>query len=85
MNNLLALHRIVRVVETECELVVEAVAVGALWVTSMGMVVWWGMVLVDWFRMVVGIVVDWTAQVRNWRDMRHLLVVQWRRCDVVVC
>ena len=70
--------------ETEGELVVEAVAVGALWVTSMGMVVW-GMVLVDWFRVVVGIVVDWIVQVRNWRDMRHLLVVQWRRCDVVVC
>ena len=58
MNNLLALHRIVRVVETESELVVEAVAVGALWVTTMGMVVWWVMVLVDWFRVVVGIVVD---------------------------
>ena len=71
--------------ETECELVVEAVAVGALWVTSMGMVVWWGMVLVDWFRMVVRIVMGWGAHVRNWRDMRHLLVVQWRRCDVVVC
>ena len=71
--------------ETECELVVEAVAVGALWVTTMGMVVRCGMVLVDWFRVVVGIVVDWGAQVRNWRDMRHLLVVQWRRCDVVVC
>ena len=70
--------------ETECELVVEAVAVGALWVTTMGMVVRCGMVLVDWFRVVVGIVVDWGAQVRNWRDMRHLLVVQWRRCDVVV-
>ena len=50
----------------------------------MGMVVRCGMVLVDWFRVVVGIVVDWGAQVRNWRDMRHLLVVQWRRCDVVV-
>ena len=71
--------------ETECELVVEAVAVGALWVTPMGMVVRCGMVLVDWFRVVVGIVVDWGAQGRNWRDMRHLLVVQWRRCDVVVC
>ena len=71
--------------ETECELVVEAVAVGALWVTPMGMVVRCGMVLVDWFGVVVGIVVDWGAQVRNWRDMRHLLVVQWRRCDVVVC
>ena len=71
--------------ETESELVVEAVAVGALWVSSMWMVVWWGMGLVDWFRVVVGIVVDWSAQVRNWRDMRHLLVVQWRRCDVVVC
>ena len=70
--------------ETEGELVVEAVAVGALWVTTMGMVVRCGMVLVDWFRVVVGIVVDWGAQVRNWRDMRHLLVVQWRRCDVVV-
>ena len=70
--------------ETEGELVVEAVAVGALWVTPMGMVVRCGMVLVDWFRVVVGIVVDWGAQVRNWRDMRHLLVVQWRRCDVVV-
>ena len=70
--------------ETEGELVVEAVAVGALWVTPMGMVVRRGMVLVDWFRVVVGIVVDWGAQVRNWRDMRHLLVVQWRRCDVVV-
>ena len=44
--------------ETESELVVEAVAVGALWVTTMGMVVWWVMVLVDWFRVVVGIVVD---------------------------
>ena len=71
--------------ETECELVVEAVAVGALWVTSMGMVMWWGIVVVDWFRMVIGIVADWIVQVRNWRDMRHLLVVQWRRCDVVVC
>ena len=71
--------------ETECELVVEAVAVGALWVTTMGMVVRCGMVLVDWFRMVVGIMMGWSAHVRNWRDMRHLLVVQWRRCDVVVC
>ena len=71
--------------ETECELVVEAVAVGALWVTPMGMVVRCGMVLVDRFRMVVGIMMGWSAHVRNWRDMRHLLVVQWRRCDVVVC
>ena len=70
--------------ETEGELVVEAVAVGALWVTTMGMVVW-DMVVVDWFRMVVGIVMGWGAHVRNWRDMRHLLVVQRRRCDVVMC
>ena len=69
--------------ETECELVVEAVAVGALWVTTMGMVVW-DMVVVDWFRVMVGIMMGWSAHVRNWRDMRHLLVVQWRRCDVVV-
>ena len=70
--------------ETECELVVKAVAVGALWVTSMWMVVW-DMVVVDWFRVMVGIMMGWSAHVRNWRDMRHLLVVQWRRCDVVVC
>ena len=69
--------------ETEGELVVEAVAVGALWVTTMGMVVW-DMVVVDWFRVMVGIMMGWSAHVRNWRDMRHLLVVQWRRCDVVV-
>ena len=60
--------------QAESELVVEAVAVRALWVVvtsiAMGEVVWWGVglmvMVVDGFRMVVGVVVGRGAHVGNW-------------------